>query len=480
MKVYESTRGCSDIGSFSDVLLSGLAPDGGLAVPKEFEYVSKERMTTWSRLSYPDLAREILQIFAPEICNSALKKITAAAYSAEFFGGSDIISLRKLKSEKNKTMVLLGLSNGPTLAFKDIAMQFLGQSFEFVLSERGKKLNILGATSGDTGSAEEYALKGKESISVFMLSPENRMTPFQRAQMYSLQEKNIFNISIPGTFDTCQDLVKGVAGDLEFKSTYSIGSVNSINWGRLSAQIVYYFFGYFRTLEYLNLNLNNPVSFAVPSGNFGNILSGYYAKKMGLPIKNLVLATNENNVLDEFFKTGKYRIRTGDETLETSSPSMDIAKASNFERFVFDVLGNDSSLVNFLWKELKIKGYFSLDKELMAKIKKNSGIVSGCSKHENRVKTINSYFKDCSLIMDPHTADGVFISEKFCEREVPMICLETAKPYKFEQTIFEAIGFMPQRPKSFRGIEKEKQICFKLPNDLEVLKEFISTRAKIR
>ncbi|HKW84996.1 MAG TPA: threonine synthase, partial [Burkholderiaceae bacterium] len=332
---YLSTRGDRTERSFCDILLEGLAPDGGLYLPVRYPKVDRPTLARWRELGYADLAFEILSLYIDDIPAAELRALVAKTYTREVFGSDAIVPLRRLEPG----VYLEALSNGPTLAFKDMAMQLLGNLFEYELARRGQPLNILGATSGDTGSAAEYAMRGKRGVSVFMLSPHGRMSPFQQAQMFSLQDANIHNIAIEGVFDDCQDIVKAVSNDLEFKRRHHIGTVNSINWARLLAQVVYYFAGYFQATK----REEEQVSFAVPSGNFGNICAGHVARMMGLPIRKLVLATNENDVLDEFFRTGTYRVRSSAETHETSSPSMDISKASNFERFVFDLLERDAA-----------------------------------------------------------------------------------------------------------------------------------------
>ena len=331
---YLSTRGHPDRKRFCEILLEGLAPDGGLYLPVKYPQVDTATLAKWRALPYAELAFEILSLYIDDIPPADLKAICAKTYTAAVFGTDEIVPLRELEDG----VYLEALSNGPTLAFKDMAMQLLGNLFEYELARRGSELNILGATSGDTGSAAEYAMRGKKGVNVFMLSPHGRMSPFQQAQMFSLQDANIHNIAVEGVFDDCQDIVKAVSNDLEFKRKYRIGTVNSINWARLLAQVVYYFAGYFQATK----TNDEKVSFCVPSGNFGNICAGHVARMMGLPIANLVLATNENDVLDEFFKTGRYAPRGAAQTFETSSPSMDISKASNFERFVFDLLGRDA------------------------------------------------------------------------------------------------------------------------------------------
>ncbi|HSU23625.1 MAG TPA: threonine synthase, partial [Variovorax sp.] len=293
---YLSTRGDATPRRFCDILLEGLAPDGGLYLPAHYPQVDAATLGRWRALSYAELAFEILSLYIDDIPAGDLRALCAKTYTAEVFGSAEIVPLRELEDGT----YLEALSNGPTLAFKDMAMQLLGNLFEYELGRRGETLNILGATSGDTGSAAEYAMRGKQGIRVFMTSPDGRMSPFQQAQMFSLQDANIHNLAIEGVFDDCQDIVKAVSNDLPFKRQYRIGTVNSINWARLLAQVVYYFAGYFQATP----SNDRQVSFAVPSGNFGNVCAGHVARMMGLPVRTLVVATNENDVLDEFFRTG--------------------------------------------------------------------------------------------------------------------------------------------------------------------------------
>ncbi len=476
---YSSTRGMKNLGSFTDVLLEGLAPDGGLALPSTIQLVDKKELLRWSKMSYPELASNVLGCFVDDVDFGTLKALCDSAYTVENFGKSEITPLTHLGEEENTDIFLLELSNGPTLAFKDIAMQMLGQFFEYVLEKKGLDINILAATSGDTGSAAEYAMRNKSRISVFMLSPRGRMSSFQKAQMYSLLDERIHNLVIPGTFDLCQDLVKSVSSDLKFKKKFRIGSVNSINWGRISSQIVYYFYGYFRAIEKTGNKFMSPVSFSVPSGNFGNILSGFFAKKMGLPIENLILATNENDVLDEFFKTGFYRVRGVDNTFQTSSPSMDISKASNFERFIYDVVDSDFERVKTLWKKLNSEGYFHIDDISSICAIKKSGIISGSSSHQNRLATIKNIKDKYNKIIDPHTADGIFVARKNLKSKIPMICLETALPIKFSETVFESIKVNPDTPAKFIGIEKKPQKIKNMDPNVEALKNYIEEKVKV-
>jgi threonine synthase len=332
-------------------------------------------------------------------------------------------------------------------------------------------LNILGATSGDTGSAAEYAMRGKKGVRVFMTSPAGRMSPFQQAQMFSLQDANIHNIAVEGVFDDCQDMVKAVSNDLEFKRRYKIGTVNSINWARLMAQVVYYFAGYFQATE----NNSQQISFAVPSGNFGNICAGHVARMMGLPIHQLVLATNENDVLDEFFRTGVYRVRTSQDTHETSSPSMDISKASNFERFIFDLLGRDGAKTRALFADaLNTTGQFDLSRDpAFVQAASRYGFVSGKSTHTNRLATIRDTFERFNVMIDTHTADGLKVAREHLQAGMPMVVLETALPIKFAQTIVEALGREPGRPAKFEGIEALPKRVVNLPADVAAIKAFM-------
>ena len=460
-----STRGgCAPV-PFSDTLLGGLAPDGGLFLPESYPQVSTAQLDQWRGLSYPQLAFEIIGRFATDIPAADLRALVDRTYTAEVFGGADITPVRELAPELH----LLGLSNGPTLAFKDLALQLLGNLFQYALDQAGEELNILGATSGDTGSAAEYAMRGKRGIRVFMLSPHQRMSPFQRAQMYSLEDPNIFNLAIEGMFDDCQNIVKAVSNDAGFKARHRIGTVNSINWSRLMAQVVYYFKGYLAVTR----DSRQQVSFAVPSGNFGNICAGHVARCMGLPIRRLVLATNENDVLDEFFRTGVYAPRNSAATHATSSPSMDISRASNFERFVFDLVGRDPAAVRQLWAQVEAGGAFDLSgTPHFARIAR-FGFVSGSSTHADRLATIRRVWAESALEIDPHTADGIKVGMAFREPGVPMVCLETALPIKFEETLVEALGRKPSCPAKFLDLEQRPQRVVVMPAQVDLVKTFI-------
>lgn len=473
---YVSTRGQAAAASFLDILLSGLADDGGLYVPAAYPQVTPAELAAWRRLSYADLAAAVLGKFATDLPADDLAALCRRTYTAAVYGNgradSDATQIAPLRWLQ-PGLALLELSNGPTLAFKDMAMQLLGALFEYALARRRETLNVLGATSGDTGSAAEYALRGRAGIKVFMLSPHGRMSAFQRAQMYALTDANIFNLAIEGVFDQCQDIVKAVSGDLDFKRRYRIGTVNSINWARVAAQVVYYFRGWFAATR----GEDERVSFSVPTGNFGNILAGWIAKRMGLPIHRLVLATNENDVLDEFFRTGRYRARGSAETVATSSPSMDISKASNFERYVFDIVGRDPAAVRELWWQLDTRGEFDLSATPFRDTVRASGFVSGSSTHADRLHVIRDVYESTGVIVDPHTADGIRVARDRLEPGVPMICLETALPAKFADTIVEAIGREPERPAAYVGIEQRPQRCEVLSADVQRVKDFIAAHA---
>ena len=467
---YISTRGQSPALGFSEILLGGLAPDGGLYLPESYPQFDEADLTAMRGMDYAHLAFAILSRLVDDIPHEDLKIIIDKTYRSDVYAyirpgqnAADITPTVKLE----ENLYLLSLSNGPTLAFKDIAMQLLGNLFEYLLEKTGKTTNILGATSGDTGSAAEYAMRGKNGIRVFMLSPNKKMSRFQTAQMFSLQDENIFNIAVNGVFDDCQDMVKAVSNDAAFKEKYKIGAVNSINWGRIIAQVVYYFKGYFAVTE----SNAQKVSFAVPSGNFGNVCAGHIARMMGLPIDKLVVATNENDVLDEFFKTGAYRPRGSVNTYHTSSPSMDISKASNFERFVFDLVGRDSAKVRELWASVDSGGAFDI-KQLLPKLA-DYGFVSGSSNHANRMQTIREADANYGIVIDTHTADGLKVALEFREGDVPMIVLETALPAKFEESIIEALGKAPERPAALNGIEDLLQKHIEMDADVAAIKQFI-------
>jgi len=472
---YISTRGQSPAQSFSEILLGGLAPDGGLYLPESYPQFSGADLTAMRGMNYRELAYTVLSRFIDDIPAADLKAIITRTYTAEVYcharsgqNPQDITPLLTLEPGLH----LLSLSNGPTLAFKDMAMQLLGNLFEYVLEKRGQQINILGATSGDTGSSAEYAMRGKHGIRVFMLSPHGKMSRFQTAQMFSLQDANIYNIAIRGVFDDCQDIVKAVSNDHAFKAAHKIGAVNSINWARVAAQLVYYFKGYFAATR----SNQEQVSFAVPSGNFGNVCAGHIARMMGLPVRKLVVATNENDVLDEFFRNGVYRPRSAAQTWHTSSPSMDISKASNFERFVFDLVGCDGAKIRELWSKVDQGGAFDLKADGYFDQVADYGFVSGASNHANRIQTIRTVHEKYGVTVDTHTADGIKVALQYREQDIPMVALETALPAKFGEAIEEALGHEPERPDDLKGLEDLPQRFEVMDADAEAVKRFVSEK----
>jgi threonine synthase len=471
MMRYVSTRGGMSPQPFTSILLEGLAPDGGLVVPEHYPRFTPAELARLRGLSYRELAFAILKRYIDDIPETDLEAIIARTYTPAAFGSEQITPLATLEPGLH----LLRLANGPTLAFKDIALQLLGNLFEHALAKHGARLNILGATSGDTGSSAEYALRGKRGIAVFMLSPRGRMSPFQTAQMFALSDPNVFNIAIEGVFDDCQEIVKVIGGDATFKRRWRLGAVNSINWARVAGQIVYYFRGYFAATR----GDQEEVAFAVPSGNFGNILAGHVARQMGLPIRRLILATNENDVLDEFFRTGRYRTRASRDIVATSSPSMDISKASNFERFVFDLAGRNPDTVRELWQQTDREGGFDLTGSALAGELRASHFVSGRSTHADRIATIRSVAEKYGVVVDPHTADGIKVGLAHRETQVPLICIETALPVKFAATIREALGREPDRPAAYQGLEALPQYYAVLPVDAAAVKAYIAEHARV-
>ena len=475
---YLSTRGHADRKRFCEILLEGLAPDGGLYLPEAYPQISAAQLGHLRQVlnteGYAALAFEVLSLYIDDISANDLRDLCRKTYTEASFGTPEIVPIKALKTKAalGAVVYLEALSNGPTLAFKDMAMQLLGNLFEYELTRRNAELNIFGATSGDTGSAAEYAMRGKKGVRVFMTSPEGRMSPFQQAQMFSLLDANIHNIAIQGVFDDCQDIVKAVSNDLEFKRKYKIGTVNSINWARLLAQVVYYFAGYFQATQ----NDTQKVSFSVPSGNFGNVCAGHVARMMGLPIEHLIVATNENDVLDEFFRTGVYRVRGSADTHETSSPSMDISKASNFERFVFDLLNRDAARVkNLFHDQLNQTGQFDLGQDpLFVQAKTQFGFLSGKSTHADRLQTIQTIYADNHIMVDTHTADGLNVAVPLAKPGVPMLVLETALPIKFAATLVEALGREPDRPAKFEGIEALPKRVLVMSKSVDAVKAYIA------
>lgn len=467
---YISTRGKGGILGFPEVVLAGLAKDGGLYVPDHFPRVTKDEIDQFCKYEYHQVAFAIMKKFAPDMNASKLWTAVRNSYKPEIFGNVnngdnafEIVPIHKL----DNNLFLARLSNGPTLAFKDLGLQPLGHLFETVLS--GKNLNVLGATSGDTGSAAIRAMLGRKGISVFMLSPREGMSAFQSAQMWGVNDEAIHNIAIRGSFDDCQNIVKLINADAEFKQKYSLGAVNSINWARIAAQVPYYFRAYSRACG----EAGGQVDFAIPTGNFGNIYAAYVAKMMGLPIRNLILATNENDVLHEFFVTGIYQPRS--KTITTSSPSMDITSASNFERYIYHLLGGDAVRVAGLWRELKDTGRFDLS-HLLNEINA-TGITSHSISEADSYAVIRETYNQYDVIIDPHTAIAMSAGRRMINDGVPMIVMETAQPCKFDETISKVLGTTAQVPSGMKGVINAEQFFTVLDPDAEQVMDFIRQRA---
>ena len=469
---YLSTRDTdgSTEASFSEILLRGLAPDGGLYLPQAYPSVDAEQLAswraTWAEQGYAALGAQVLSLFIDDIPAEDLAELTHRAWNGEVFSTDQVVPVDQLEDG----IWLAHLSEGPTAAFKDLAMQLLGQLFEYELARRDDRITIVGATSGDTGSAAEYAMLGRDRISVFMLTPAGRMSAFQRAQMFSLTDPKIHNLAIDGVFDDCQDLAKAVMNDAEFKAFHRIGAVNSINWARLVAQVVYYVAAWLQ----VTTADDQKVSFTVPTGNFGNICAGHVARQIGVPIDRLIVATNENDVLHEFFSTGAYRPRGADQTPATSSPSMDISKASNFERFIADLTGRDGARVAELFAG---DGFDLAGTPEFDQLSQQYGFSSGRSSHADRIATIAELAHRTGVVIDPHTADGLLVARAQRDPQVPMIVLETALPVKFAETIEEALGETPELPDRFAGLLTAPQRVDERPADLERLKAYIRARA---
>ena len=460
---YISTRGGAEPRGFKEILLEGLAPDGGLYVPEKYPKITDKEFDALRGKDYYEVALHILRTFIDDISEKDLSELISRTYTKKIFGTSEITPLKNLE----QGLSLLQLSNGPTLAFKDVPLQLLGNLMEYTLGKEGKELNILGATSGDTGSAAAYALKGKKGIRLFMLSPYGRMSRFQQRQMYTLNEPNIFNLVVNGTFDDCQTIVKEANADADFKKKYKLGAVNSINWARISAQVVYYFYSYLQVAK----NNSEKVAYAVPSGNFGNALSAYIASKMGLNIE-IIVCTNENDVLDQFFKSGIYRVRKGSDVKVTSSPSMDIASASNFERFIFDYVERDPAKVRALWKELNEKREFNIGKSEPGMA---FGITSGSATDADVLETIRGMYEKYEVVIDPHTAGAMKAGLEKRERGIPLVVIETAQPAKFADTMREALGIEVSVPKGYESLANLPEHTTRIEPDSEAVKQFIAS-----
>ncbi len=452
---YISTRNKSLNFDFSSIFLRGLAPDGGLFLPNEIKKFSEKELKELSKLNYIDLGVEILSEFCIPVLNkNKIKLILDKAYSS--FDTKNIVEIKKIDN-----INLLELYHGPTLAFKDIAMQVIGLMYE-ALNLNKKKINIIVATSGDTGSAAIAALREKKNINLFVLHPHKKISNIQRKIMTTCDSNNIYNIAVKGNFDDCQKIVKQMFSDEKFRDKINMSGVNSINWARIICQIVYYFYAYFQ--------VSSKVNFSVPTGNFGDVYAGYIAKKMGLPIDKLIVATNENDILCRVINSGEYK---PSEVKPSLSPSMDIQVASNFERLLFDVLNSDDQKVSKLMKDLNDNGFFKLEKDELKKIKENFSAEK--INDADTLRIIKDFFINYGFILDPHTATAVGASYKV-KNNSKTIVLGTAHPYKFLETIKLAIGKNVDPPKQFLDLSKKIEKFEIIDNKLEEIKKYIIER----
>lgn len=458
---YISTRGGIPGVEFSDAVLMGLASDGGLLLPESIPDVSS-KLTEWRDLSFVELAEEVMSLYV-DIPRSELKQIIRESYST--FTHPDVTPVVSVGD-----IHVLELFHGPTLSFKDVALQFLGNLFEHILEKRGGSLNIVGATSGDTGSAAIYGVKGRKNIRIFIMHPDGRTSRVQELQMTTVPDDNVFNIAVEGDFDDCQRVLKGMFNDLEFKNEYTLGSINSINWARVLAQIVYYFYSAFRVMD---LRGSDRVSFTVPTGNFGDIFAGYIATGMGLPVKKLVLATNENDILSRFFNTGVYSIA---EVQATISPSMDIQVASNFERYLYYKAGSDPQKLTALMEEFSSKGRVQVGDDCSNIV--DPLFAAGSGNTEMTLSVIREYYEKYGYLLDPHSAVGVSVAGRFVEPEVPMICIATAHPAKFSDAISDAVGENIAHHPAIDGLEDMPARCRTLPVSEEDIKAYIIEACK--
>jgi len=453
---YISTRGQMEPIGFQDAVMTGLAPDGGLLLPETLPDVT-DQLASWADLSYTELAFEVLSLFATDIPAEDLRKLVNASYAT--FDHPEVAP-----SIAVGDVYILELFHGPTLAFKDVALQFLGNLFAYILERRGGQLNILGATSGDTGSAAIHGVRGKPNINIFIMHPAGRTSPLQEKQMTSVLDGNVFNLAVDGTFDDCQHIMKTIFADVPFKTAHSLGSVNSVNWARVLAQTVYYFYSAFRVMAETGAS---SVQFSVPTGNFGDILAGYLAQRMGLPIKKLILATNENDILSRFFNTGIYGMAG---VVPTISPSMDIQVASNFERYLYYKVGQDAAQLTSLMAEFSQSGELCVSLDESGRV--DGLFAAGRGTTASTLETIRRYQSLYGYVLDPHTAVGVLVGEDYLSSDVPTICLATAHPAKFTQAIIDAIGEEVHHP-TLDALADAETRCEAIANDIAAVKQYL-------
>jgi threonine synthase len=454
---YISTRDNNLEFSFEEVFLKGLADDGGLFIPVNIQPFSKEELDRFKKLDYTDLATEIIHPFLGSfITKESLKSLINKSYST--FREKEVVKLRKVGD-----LEILELFHGPTLAFKDVAMQFIGNLYEHYLEKNNSEINIVVATSGDTGAAAIDAIKNKKNLNIFVLHPNNKISSVQRQIMTTGPAKNVFNIAIEGNFDDCQNIVKSMFADLQFSKSINMSGVNSINWARIIAQAVYYFYSYFK------INSSDKISFSVPTGNFGDVYAGYLAKKMGLPIDKLIVATNTNDILHRAISKGDYIAKKVSETI---SPSMDIQIASNFERLIYDISDKDSETTKEIMNKIKVNKYKINEKDL---IKINKDFVSECINEEETLSTIKKIYNEYNLVVDPHTAIGVGALRKLNIKSRSIV-LATAHPCKFPLAIEKAINKTELLPDELNYILNEKEHYEILYNNVDKIKNYVKEK----
>ena len=461
---YISTRGGISPIPFKDAVMMGLATDGGLLLPEFLPQVDLKTLARWQSGSFQQLASEIFRLFISDIQIDRLDTLISRSYSS--FSHPEITPL-----VQKGDLFILELFHGPTLAFKDVALQFLGNVFEYILQETGSTMNIIGATSGDTGSAAIYGVRGKERINIFILHPYKRVSPIQELQMTTVVDPNVFNLAIKGNFDDGQAIVKAIFNDIPFKNKYHLGAVNSINWARILAQVVYYVYAW---LKIKNETGAESIEFSVPTGNFGDIFAGYIARNL-LPkgaIRKLILATNENNLLTRFVTHGDYSVA---EVVATSSPSMDIQVASNFERYLYYLYGCDAERTRQAFEQFSQTGQLRFDKDLLRTIQQDFD-----SKSVNEAETLGTikrFFEEHDYLLDPHSAVGVNAAQACGSGDIPVVCLATAHPAKFGAAVTKAIGKEPELPVSLRGLQEKESRCEVLDPDVRLVQDYIAHHA---
>jgi len=459
---YLSTRGGVRDIPFKEAVMMGLAEDGGLLLPESIPHLTTGDLEALAMLDYPELAFQVMARFATDLPSADLKTLIDRSYAA--FDHLDVTPV-----VHQDGVYILELFHGPTLAFKDVALQFLGNLFEYLLAENGGRMNILGATSGDTGSAAIYGVRGKKNINIFILHPHGKVSPVQELQMTTVTDPNVFNLAVRGTFDDAQAIVKTIFSDLEFKQGQALGAVNSINWARVLAQVVYYFYAWGRVHRQTGCR---DIYVSVPTGNFGDIFAGYLAKRMGLPLRKLLLATNENNILARFINQGDYSIS---EVRPTFSPSMDIQVASNFERYLYFLFDEDPNRVVAAMNGFSADGKLEFSPEEQSRVRED--FLAESVDNDQTLAAIRDFHAATGYVLDPHTATGVKAGRDLAGGECPVVCLATAHPAKFGDAVVKATGRDPNRPLSLEGIEQKEKRCQVVDADINVIKDYIASHA---